>query len=155
MSQRINALLTGPKFTRSADLDGAGQVIAWWESRRMFYNGVVGCTGVITCILLIARALTADLTVGEPIGMPDGPLLGVFFAIFYGIVANVIYTGGWIGELTLRGATTAKKSASVAVMAFRTGLVFSVLITFVPAAACWIVFAVALFHGQKHGPPGE
>jgi hypothetical protein len=49
------------------------EVIRWWEGRRLYFNSVVGFTGVITCVLLIICAFTADSIVGEPIGMPDGP----------------------------------------------------------------------------------
>jgi hypothetical protein len=129
-----------------------GEVIRWWEGRRLFFNSVVGCTGVITCVLLIVCALTADSTVGEPIGMPDGPLLGVFGIVFYGILANVFYTGGWISELLLRAVTTTEKASALGLTAFRAGVYFSILLTLCPAVVCWIAFAVALLKGQKHGP---
>ncbi len=90
----------------------AGEVIRWWEGRRFFFNSVVGCTGVITCVLLIVCAFTAESSVGEPIGMPDGPLLGVFGIVFYGILANVFYTGGWISELLMRAVTTTEKASA-------------------------------------------
>jgi hypothetical protein len=96
-----------------------GEVIRWWEGRRFFFNSVVGCTGVITCVLLIVCAFTADSTVGEPIGMPDGPLLGVFGIVFYGILVNVLYTSGWISELLLRAVTTTEKASAIGLRAFR------------------------------------
>jgi hypothetical protein len=38
---------------------------------------------------------------------------------------------------------------------FRLGLQFSILITVLPAAICWIALAVALISGQKHAPTGD
>jgi len=48
-----------------------------------------------------------------------------------------------------------KRSTSLGLKAFRIGLAFSIFITLVPAIVCWIVFAVALLKGQKHGPIGD
>jgi hypothetical protein len=132
-----------------------GEVIRWWEGRRLFFNAVVGCTGLITCVLLLSCAFTADATVGDPIGMPDGPLLGVFAIVLYGILANVFYTGGWISELLLRAVATTDEATVFGLRAFRIGVYFSILLTLCPAVFCWIAFAVALMNGQKHGPPGE
>ena len=145
----------GSQFRRDRLPAKAGEVIGWWEGRRLFFNSVVGCTGVITCALLIVCAFVAESTVGEPIGMPDGPLLGIFGIVFYGILANVSYTAGWLSELLMRAATTTEKASAFGVRAFRTGVYFSILLTLCPAVVCWIAFAVALLKGQKHGPPGE
>jgi hypothetical protein len=155
VSSLIKAFFEGPKFKREITLNRASEVIRWWESRRLFFNLVVGCTGILTCILCIACAVIAESFVGEAIGIPDGPLLGVFFILFYGILANVFYTGGWIVELTFRTSTTAKRSGEFALKAFRAGTAFSILLTLCPAVLCWLAFAIALFHGQKHGLPGE
>jgi hypothetical protein len=151
----VRGLFQGSQFRRNLPLTGAAEVIRWWESRRFFFNSVVGCAGVITCVLLIVCAFTAESTVGEPIGMPDGPLLGVFGIFFYGILANVFYTGGWICELLMRATTTAERSAAFGLKAFRIGVNFSIFLTLCPAAVCWLAFAVALVKGQKHGPAGE
>jgi len=87
--------------------------------------------------------------------MPDGPLIGVFGIVFYGVLANVLYTGGWISELLMRAVTTTEKASAFGLRAFRTGVYFSIFLTLCPAVVCWIAFAVALLKGQKHGPPGE
>ena len=70
--------LDNPHFNRQLTPVDATDVIRWWESRRFFYNAVVGITRLVTCALLIVCAFTADSMVGEPIGLPDGPLLGIF-----------------------------------------------------------------------------
>ena len=151
----VEPLFKGPKFERSQSPSGTGGVIQWWESRRLFFNLVVGCTGLITCALLIVCAFISDATVGEPIGMTDGPLLGVFLIIPYAILANVFYTGGWIGEVLVRRGSTAERASAFALKAFRWGISFSIFVTLCPAVVCWIAFAVALLKGQKHGPIGE
>lgn len=147
--------LDNAQFQRELTPVGQMDVIRWWEGRRFFYNSVVGVTGLITCALLIVCAFMADSMVGEPIGLPDGPLLGVFGILFYGLLANIFYTGGWIGELLLRGVMTAEKASAFGRMAFSIGVNFSILLTLCPAAFCWFAFAVALANGQKRGPPGE
>ncbi len=144
-----------PEFIRSQLAASTGDVIRWWESRRLFFNLVVGITGLLACVLMIVCAFTADSLVGEPIGMPDGPLLGVFLIVPYALLANVCYTAGWISELLVRTTRARGGAAAFAVRAFRAGITFSIFITLCPAAISWLVFAVALFKGQKHGPPGE
>jgi hypothetical protein len=144
-----------PDFIRSQAVIGAPDVIRWWENRRLFFNVVVGITGLVTCVLLVVCAFTADSMVGEPIGMTDGPLLGVFMILPYAVLANICYTAGWISELLVRTTRTADDAAAFAIRAFRAGITFSIFITLSPAAICWLVFVVALIKGQKHGPPVE
>jgi hypothetical protein len=155
VSRSIKAFFSRPEFKRELPLTRPLEVIRWWESRRVFFNVVVGCTGMLTCVLCIACAVIAESFVGEAIGMTDGPLLGIFFILFYGILANVFYTAGWITELTYRTATTAERSGEFALKTFRIGITFSIFLTLCPALLSWLAFAIALFHGQKHGPPGE
>jgi hypothetical protein len=56
-------------FTRPVWPLSPGQIVLWWEARRVAYNAALGVVGL---------------------------LLG---ALLYGILANVGYTGGWIVEL--------------------------------------------------------
>jgi hypothetical protein len=144
-----------PDFARTEPVIGALEIIRWWESRRVFFNLVVGCTGLFTCFLLIVCAITADSFVGEPIGMTDGPLLGILLIIPYALLANVFDTGGWISELLFRASGRAQSAAAFGLKAFRAGITFSIIVTLSPAAFSWFVFAIALFKGQKHGPTGE
>jgi hypothetical protein len=148
-------LYDGPAFKRATPAPNALAVIQWWESRRIFFNLAVGCTGLVACTLMIVCAFVSDSMVGETIGLPDGPLLGLFAIFLYGILANLFYTSGWICELLLRANASAEKSAAAGIQAFRAGVTFSVILTFSPAILCWIVFGMALAHGQTHGPPPE
>jgi hypothetical protein len=151
----LSALYDKPIFKRETPIDDVRDVIRWWESRRLFFNFVVGCAGILTCILLIFCAFVSEPIVGEAIGLPDGPLIGVFGIFFYGIFANFFYTFGWICELLVRTIATAEKSAVLGIKSFRAGVTFSILLTLSPVVFCWLAFAVAAMHGQKHGPPPE
>src|SRR5579875_1137121 len=95
------------EFIRADRAVGAGDVIRCRESRRLFFNLTVGISGLVTCVMLVTCALTADSLVGEPIGMSDGPLLGLFMIVPYALLANACYTAGWISELVLRTTRTA------------------------------------------------
>ncbi len=88
-----------PDFIRIDTANAASDVIRWWESRRLFFNVIVGITGLLTCVSLVLCAFTADSLVGEPIGMTDGPLLGILMIVPYALLAKVCYTAGWISEL--------------------------------------------------------
>src|SRR5260370_11460915 len=35
--------------------------IGWWEARRVPYNLIVGCAGMITCAFAVIAALAADI----------------------------------------------------------------------------------------------
>lgn len=114
------------------------------ESRRFFLNFVVGCTGIVTCLLMIFCAIWAESAVDEAIGLPDGPLLGMFGIFLYRLLANVFFTGGWICELIVRTEVTAETANAFGLKAFRIGVQFSIFITLCPAAICWLLFAVAV-----------
>ncbi len=143
------------EFSRDHPVTGAQEVIRWWEERRPFFNIVVGCTGILTCLLLLICAFSSEASVGEAIGMPDGPLLGIFFIPLYAILANICYTGGWVTELVARATAKADLATALGLWAFRWGISVSIFVTLTPAIVCWIAFAVALLRGQKHGPINE
>ena len=130
-------------------------VVRWWESRRGHFNLIVGCAGVITCILCIICASVSEPIVGEAIGLPDPLILGVLGILLYGILANFFYTFGWVFELVSRLIATPKKSALFGTRAFKTGITFSVALTLLPSLFCWLAFGYALLTGQKHGSPPE
>jgi len=85
--------------------------------------------------------------------MPDGSTARRLRHRVLWVLANVFYTGGWISDQVMRAVTTTEKASAFGLKAFRTGVFFSILLTLCPALVCWIVFSVALWKGQKHGPP--
>ncbi len=134
----IAGLFNGPIFEREA-LHGRTAVIGWWESRRFFYNKIVGAAGIVTCILMISCAAISEL-IGKPIDMPEPTILVPFAIIAYGIVANLCFTGGWIAELLLARFRPETRTDLFGLRAFRMGVKFSIAITILPAALCWGMF---------------
>jgi hypothetical protein len=115
-----------------------GQVILWWEARRVPYNMVVGLVGFLSVAVLLA--------LGPRVAQPDEPLFSPFFLfggiLVYGVAANTCYTAGWIIELAIRklGAESTDKFAQ---NAFKSGLLFSCLLTSLPI---WFVLILWLSH---------
>ena len=128
----INRLVSLPIFNRTESQQSSWNVIAWWESRRVFYNLIVGSTGVFTTVVCFVSALIGEHYIGIPIGLPDPPLLVILGIATYAIMANVCYTGGWIAELIAR-QFLGPQAAHFGKIAFFLGLCFSVLLTLVPS----------------------
>lgn len=72
-------------------------VIAWWELRRIAYNLIVGIEG------MAGVALYLFIDTLPPRLPPDQLDWDVAFSIFGGaIVANILYTCGWVCEIGIR-----------------------------------------------------
>ena len=69
-------------------------ILRWWESRRLLFNLSVGGVGLLSLgiVTLIARLSP------HPGGFP-APWVGV---LVYGVLANLCYTLGPVGDLVLR-----------------------------------------------------
>jgi hypothetical protein len=103
------------------------EIVTWWEARRIPFNLAVGSAGLIT---LTAAHLITRLP-PHPNPMPVVPSLVA--AGIYGILANVCYTAGWMGELLVRrGAGDELEPVGPAL--FRYGFVFSIGLTLFPIA---------------------
>lgn len=130
---------------RSPAGDSLWEILCWWELRRIPYNVVVGAVGVITCgVILTAVAIASELF-NEPLGLPDPPILAVFGVLAYGIAANVCYTGGWVAEWVVRKVWRARAGA-FGEISFVLGIVFSVLVTLIPAGFVLLALAIRLLH---------
>ena len=118
----------------------AGEIILWWEKRRILYNVAVGMVGFISLAIL--------LTLGPHIAADQEPLFDPFLlfigVLAYGIAANVCYTFGWLTELALRKFST-RDTAQFAKSAFGTGLGLSCVITSLP-----IWFVLTLWVSHRH-----
>ena len=105
----------------------AGQIILWWEKRRVLYNILVGAVGLVsvTVLLTVGRRVIGEQ---EPLFSPFLLFLGI---LIYGVGANICYTAGWIVELLIsrRGSRNTDKFANGA---FKAGLWFSCAITSLP-----------------------
>jgi hypothetical protein len=122
--------MASPLFVRDSGIDSPRQIIGWWEARRGPYNLIVAIAGVVTTATGVLSVSVANAFLESPIQRPDPPLF--FFAALYAVAANLGYTGGWMVEL-IAGRLLGVRSGHLAVLSFRLGLVFSILVTLLPA----------------------
>ena len=123
------SILDSYPFDRDQVPESAGAVIHWWESRRVFYNIIVGITGVITIGLLVANSGLR----GDDCGIPDPPLFGLFAIVGYGVMANVCYTLGAFAEIVARITLGRDNASKLGRTSFVVGLALSVILTIAPA----------------------
>lgn len=121
----------------SAPAMTTGQVIRWWELRRLLYNLILLIVGV-TAIAGIEWLMTKVIPLGQDAVEPVSLVLGV---LVYGVLANVCYTLGWVIELWGR-KTEPLAARQRARWMFRAGLIFSCVLTSLPfwlACVYWIM----------------
>ena len=105
----------------------AGQIIRWWELRRIFYNAVmlvIGLAAIAGMEWLMGRVIAKGEDAIEPMVL----FLGV---VVYAIMANLCYTLGWVIELWGRKIDPASARRRGERM-FRAGLLFSCVLTSLP-----------------------
>jgi len=103
-------------------LPRTGEIIRWWESRRLAYNLAVGAAGVVT----IGAMTVAQLLFADRLETPPLALVAV-----YAILANLFYTLGPIAD-TLIMRFWGRDYAEVGPTLFRYGFVFAVGLTLLP-----------------------
>jgi hypothetical protein len=101
----------------------------WWELRRPVFNVVVLVTGLAS-LVLIMRILPGDTEIDSL-----GVLAGCFL---YGVAANACYMLGWLTELVWSARGTTVDVSERRNRVYRTGLVFSVLVTLSPPAILYL-----------------
>jgi hypothetical protein len=113
-------------------------IIKWWESRRIVYNLLVGIFGL--------GNLFVFAYINDTLLVPYLPFQErkweLWSPLVFGVVANLLYTGGWFVEVILHGLTE-RRMTRFAPVAFGVGLAFSVFLTFVPPVSDgirWIRF---------------
>jgi hypothetical protein len=121
----------------------AGQVIHWWEIRRIPYNIIVGTAGLITCAVAIIAGFIVEAH-GDDAILPDPPIFAVVVIVLYGMAANVGYTAGWIFELVARKWWLAD-SAAFGRLSFIFGIIGSVILTLIPAVLIVLGSIVRVF----------
>lgn len=99
------------------------RVVQWWESRRPVYNLLVGATGVGTLVYVNVLSL---LVRGHWFEL-EWPII-----VLYGLMANVLYTGGWVVENAAE-RWLGRPLYGLGPALFRHGVVFSVGLTLFPA----------------------
>jgi hypothetical protein len=61
-------------FRRARPPERAWDVIAWWESRRIPYNLIVGASGIASAIVMLLMGYLTQHFVGEAIDAVGSPL---------------------------------------------------------------------------------
>ena len=108
-------------------------IVRWWESRRFLFNLSVGSAGLVS----LAMATLIRHLPPHPGSFPV-PWVGV---LVYGVLANLCYTLGPVGDLVLRRAL-GERAPAVGPVLFRYGFVFSLGLTLLPiplAALGWLL----------------
>lgn len=122
-------------FRDSYALETPSQVVSWWEKRRLAFNIAVGVTGLFSVTALV---LSEFLASGR---LPGGP--PPIAIIAYGVLANVLYTTGWVAELLLR-PVFGHRTGTVGAALFRYGLAFSVGLTLLPSGFAVVSLVIRL-----------
>lgn len=91
-----------------------------------------GSAGLFTCIVIAIVSMGSYFFFNSDFGLPGSPLVAMFGVIIYGVLANVCFTGGWVAELIVQKAWP-QEADRFASTSFALGLVFSVLLTLIPA----------------------
>ena len=118
----IDWLFSNPKTP-----DSPRQVIAWWEIRRLPFNLIIGAYGAVCLVVYLAAITTSGHLqpwedAVEPLALIAAPF-----------VANVLYTLGWIVELTYRRIEQ-DVSPRFGPRLFKLGLALGLFLITVPAA---------------------
>jgi hypothetical protein len=127
-------------FTRREDITSKAEIIKWWELRRIPFNIAVGVTGILTCAILSTVDAIAENRLGEPLAFPSSPIGAILAIIGYAIAANVCFACGWLTEIIVRKIWQ-EHAGKFAQISFSLGLLFSILLTLMPAAF-FVVFLV-------------
>jgi hypothetical protein len=111
--------------------------VAWWEIRRIPFNPLILAVGLVSGLIFVL--------VGERVFEPrrdlGSPLIAV---VLYALAANLCYTLGWVSELLWAWGDTAQ-TERMRPKVFRLGLVFSAILTLLPAVVLSLVWAARGF----------
>ena len=125
--------------------ESAGDVIRWWETRRIGYNAVVGSVGVVTLLFVGVLNVIGPHTHST---LAPPPLA----IVAYGVLANLFYTLGWMIELSVLRPLFGRKAPIVGATLFRYGLAFASGLTLLPnlvACADLVVRLATVFTGSR------
>jgi hypothetical protein len=129
MLRNLNASVL---FTREKPAASAKEIVGWWEARRPIYNLAVGTAGIFSCMVAAADVFASRYLHYGNASLPDPPLLAFLGIFFYALAANLCYTGGWLAELLVRKISPTQ-SDRLAILSFKYGLTFSILLSLFPA----------------------
>lgn len=113
-------------------------VLLWWEFRRIPYNAIMGSAGLIAVLLLY---LVFRLPPLDPQMLPEDDFLEPLSIVAFAVMANVMYTLGWITELAYRNIRP-NRSTDLGPRLFRYGQRFSLFLIALPVilnAGAWMI----------------
>jgi len=113
-------------------------IIRWWEARRLRFNVIVGAVGVATWILVLVAG-SAAVKSGEDF---EEPLMMIIGPFIYGFLANICYTFGWIVDTVFYSGTPRARL-------YRSGLIFSVVLTALPGVWAVVAWLITVHTGRK------
>jgi hypothetical protein len=113
-------------------------IIRWWEARRLRFNVIVGAVGVATWILVLVAG-SAAVKPGEDF---EEPLMMIIGPFIYGFLANICYTFGWIVDTVFYSGTPRARL-------YRSGLIFSVVLTALPGVWAVVAWLITVHTGRK------
>ena len=138
MSQLVEVLYPLPDLRRTPLSS-----LRWWESRRLFYNKIVGATRLVT----VAGVSIVSLLPPHPV--PVAPLPMIAGSVVYGVLANGCYSAGWIVEMLAR-KVWGRQAPDLGPLLFRQGLIFSVGLTLFPlllVSLLWVLRVIISIAG--------
>lgn len=113
----------------------AMNIISWWESRRLFYNVIVGLAGCVSLVFLRFLCMN-HIFDASPLG---GVLLMLWGTFCVAVMANVCYTAGCICDSFARYFWK-DKAESFGPILFSLGLIFSLMVVALPIFASVVLF---------------
>lgn len=119
------------------------QLIGWWESRRIFFNFIVGVSGIISLLVITLVSFISEKVSAQFIEWPDPPLFLLFVIFIYATMANICYTFGWILELIAR-EVWGENAKYFGEITFTFGIIGSVLLTLIPGFLVALTFFITL-----------
>lgn len=130
--RKLFALIRGSLLCeRSVPVASARQAIGWWEARRVPFNLIAGCAGLVSIAVVSVVGVGAELLFNSDLGLPDPPLFAVFGVILYALLVNICYTGGWMVELAIR-AIWPEQADRFATLSLSLGVLLTILVTLLP-----------------------
>lgn len=113
------------------------EIVRWWESRRLAYNGVVGAAGLIS----VAAFTLFGLLPPHPAKLSFTGI--VTASMVYGVLANVCYTAGSLVEATITRLWD-DRVLPVGPVLFRHGVIFSIGLTLFPTLVSALMWATRI-----------
>jgi hypothetical protein len=110
----------------------------WWQQRRFRYNRDLLLVGLVTLVLVLVAGSAAVKT-GQDF---EEPIMMIFGPVLYAILANIAYTAGPIYDTTFYRGSPRKQL-------FRTGYIFSLILTALPGVWAVVAWISTLLTGRK------